>query len=81
MQHQHGSESASVVIVASFMDSFLHQASFVTGYWSYDRHRSVRWVIMVGLAIDQIAPSGLSNPHSDLLFRYLDGILENTAIL
>ncbi|MGS3393081.1 hypothetical protein ACB267_28390, partial [Citrobacter portucalensis] len=27
----------------------------------YDRHRSVRLVILVGLAIDQIAQSGLSS--------------------
>ena len=43
------------------MDSFLHQASFSTGYGCYDRHRSVRWVICIGLAIDQIAQSGLSS--------------------
>ncbi|MBQ0248749.1 hypothetical protein J7S57_10175, partial [Citrobacter freundii] len=29
--------------------------------WYYDRHRSVRLVILVGLAIDQIAQSGLSS--------------------
>ncbi|MDN7345002.1 hypothetical protein, partial [Klebsiella quasipneumoniae] len=40
---------------------FLHQASFATGYWCYDRHRSVRLVVLVGLAIDQIAQSGLSS--------------------
>ncbi|MGL9724782.1 hypothetical protein [Sodalis sp. (in: enterobacteria)] len=27
------------------MDRFLHQASFVVGYWCYDRHRSVRLMI------------------------------------
>ncbi|EFE05364.1 hypothetical protein CIT292_11285 [Citrobacter youngae ATCC 29220] len=43
------------------MDSSLHQASFVTGYWCYDRHRSVRLVICFDLAIDQIAQSGLSS--------------------
>ncbi|HGP7783077.1 TPA: hypothetical protein ACLU58_005370 [Klebsiella pneumoniae] len=43
------------------MNSFLHQASFATGYWCYDRHRSVRLVVLVGLAIDQIAQSGLSS--------------------
>ncbi|HAJ1306763.1 TPA: hypothetical protein HMG19_05965 [Escherichia coli] len=43
------------------MDGFLRQASFVTGNWCYDRHRSVRLVILVGLAIDQIAQSGLSS--------------------
>ncbi|WP_135653450.1 hypothetical protein, partial [Klebsiella pneumoniae] len=32
-----------------------------TGYWCYDRHRSVRLVVLVGLAIDQIAQSGLSS--------------------
>uniref|UniRef100_UPI003965A9AD hypothetical protein n=1 Tax=Klebsiella pneumoniae TaxID=573 RepID=UPI003965A9AD len=37
------------------------QASFATGYWCYDRHRSVRLVVLVGLAIDQIAQSGLSS--------------------
>ncbi|WP_420172959.1 hypothetical protein, partial [Leclercia adecarboxylata] len=31
------------------------------GYWCYDRHRSVRLVVLVGLAIDQIAQSGLSS--------------------
>ncbi|MGR6155527.1 hypothetical protein ACU4EZ_11990, partial [Klebsiella pneumoniae] len=30
-------------------------------YWCYDRHRSVRLVVLVGLAIDQIAQSGLSS--------------------
>ncbi|WP_210407801.1 hypothetical protein, partial [Klebsiella pneumoniae] len=29
--------------------------------WCYDRHRSVRLVVLVGLAIDQIAQSGLSS--------------------
>ncbi|QSD89579.1 hypothetical protein JMM80_11850 [Serratia marcescens] len=43
------------------MNSFLHQASFATGYWCYDRHRSVRLVVLVGLANDQIAQSGLSS--------------------
>lgn len=43
------------------MDCFLHQASFVTGNRCCDRHRSVRLVIMVGLAIDQVAQSGLSS--------------------
>ncbi|MEC5631596.1 hypothetical protein P9912_008265 [Serratia nevei] len=55
------------------MNSFLHQASFATGYWYYDRHRSVRLVILVGLAIDQIAQSGLSSLsviyYSAQLFR------------
>ncbi|WP_216079711.1 hypothetical protein, partial [Shigella sonnei] len=40
---------------------FLHQASFVTGNWCYDRHCSVRLVICFDLAIDQIAQSGLSS--------------------
>ncbi|OUZ57694.1 hypothetical protein CBL21_20850, partial [Shigella flexneri] len=44
-----------------FMDGFLHQASFVTGNWCYDRHCSVRLVICFDLAIDQIAQSGLSS--------------------
>ncbi|MDT9762987.1 hypothetical protein, partial [Klebsiella variicola] len=58
---------------ARFMNSFLHQASFATGYWYYDRHRSVRLVVLVGLAIDQIAQSGLSSLsviyYSAQLFR------------
>ncbi|WP_080904543.1 hypothetical protein [Klebsiella pneumoniae] len=57
------------------MNSFLHQASFATGYWCYDRHRSVRLVVLVGLAIDQIAQSGLSSLsviyYSAQLFRRL----------
>ncbi|EBG9799756.1 hypothetical protein FJ465_24750, partial [Salmonella enterica subsp. enterica serovar Kentucky] len=28
-----------------FVDRFLHQASFVTEYWCYDRYRSVRPVV------------------------------------
>jgi len=44
-----------------FMDCFLHQASFVTGNWCYDRHRSVRLVVCFFLAIVQIAQSGLSS--------------------
>ncbi|AWR82775.1 hypothetical protein BZL31_01085 [Escherichia coli] len=43
------------------MDGFLHQASFVTGNWCYDRHCSVRLVICFDLAIDQIAQSRLSS--------------------
>ncbi|MFH2431130.1 hypothetical protein ACTM8Y_17665, partial [Citrobacter freundii] len=43
-------------------------------YWYYDRHRSVRLVILVGLAIDQIAQSGLSSLsviyYSAQLFRW-----------
>ena len=50
-----------MIFITRFMNSFLHQASFATGYWYYDRHRSVRLVILVGLAIDQIAQSGLSS--------------------
>jgi len=42
------------------MNGFLHQASFVSGNRCYDWHRSVRLVICIGLAIDQIAQSGLS---------------------
>ncbi|MDU1427755.1 MAG: hypothetical protein E6921_23340, partial [Klebsiella michiganensis] len=61
MKHQHGRESAGMIFIARFMNSFLHQASFATGYWCYDRHRSVRLVVLVGLAIDQIAQSGLSS--------------------
>ncbi|WP_072109896.1 hypothetical protein, partial [Shigella sonnei] len=51
----------------------LHQASFVTGNWCYDRHCSVRLVICFDLAIDQIAQSGLSSLkviyYSAQLFR------------
>lgn len=61
VQHQHGGQSAGIIFITRFMDSFLHQASFVTGNWCYDRHRSVRLVVLVGLAIDQIAQSGLSS--------------------
>ena len=61
VQHQHGCESAGMIFITSFMDSFLHQASFAAGNWCYDRHRSVRLVVLVGLAIDQIAQSGLSS--------------------
>ncbi len=43
------------------MDSFLHQASFSSGNGCYDRHRSIRLVILIGLAIDRIAQSGLSS--------------------
>ena len=50
-----------MIFITRFMNSFLHQASFATGYWYYDRHRSARLVILVGLAIDQIAQSGLSS--------------------
>ncbi|MEB6347851.1 hypothetical protein MXM68_21910, partial [Klebsiella pneumoniae] len=43
-------------------------------YWCYDRHRSVRLVVLVGLAIDQIAQSGLSSLsviyYSAQLFSY-----------
>ena len=73
MKHQHGRESAGMIFITRFMNSFLHQASFATGYWYYDRHRSVRLVILVGLAIDQIAQSGLSSLsviyYSAQLFR------------
>ncbi|ONG19550.1 hypothetical protein BWP21_26065 [Escherichia coli] len=61
MQHQHGSQSAGIIFIVCFMDGFLHQASFVTGNWCYDRHCSVRLVICFDLAIDQIAQSGLSS--------------------
>lgn len=29
VQHQHGGQSAGIIFIACFMDSFLHQASFV----------------------------------------------------
>ncbi|OUZ63708.1 hypothetical protein CBL21_10600, partial [Shigella flexneri] len=61
VQHQHGSQSAGIIFIVCFMDGFLHQASFVTGNWCYDRHCSVRLVICFDLAIDQIAQSGLSS--------------------
>ncbi len=65
-----------MIFITRFMNSFLHQASFATGYWYYDRHRSVRLVILVGLAIDQIAQSGLSSLsviyYSAQLFSKLD---------
>jgi len=61
VQHQHGDQPAGMVFITCFVNSFLHQASFGTGYWCYDRHRSVRLVILVGLAIDQIAQYGLSS--------------------
>ncbi|VFS84923.1 Uncharacterised protein [Kluyvera cryocrescens] len=32
MKHQHGRESAGMIFIARFMNSFLHQASFATGY-------------------------------------------------
>ncbi|MER1396627.1 ATP-binding cassette domain-containing protein, partial [Klebsiella pneumoniae] len=45
-------------------------------YWCYDRHRSVRLVVLVGLAIDQIAQSGLSSLsviyYSAQLFSLID---------
>ena len=59
MQHQHDGEPPGAVFVLCFMDSFLHQASFGSGDWCDDRHRSARLVIF--LAIDQIAQSGLSS--------------------
>ncbi|KLX19837.1 hypothetical protein SK68_00911 [Serratia marcescens] len=66
-----------MIFITRFMNSFLHQASFATGYWYYDRHRSVRLVILVGLAIDQIAQSGLSSLsviyYSAQLFRIRSG--------
>ncbi len=67
-----------MIFITRFMNSFLHQASFATGYWYYDRHRSVRLVILVGLAIDQIAQSGLSSLsviyYSAQLFSRSSGI-------
>ena len=38
MQHQHGGEPPGVVFVLCFMDPFLHEASFSSGYWCYARH-------------------------------------------
>jgi hypothetical protein len=31
MKHQHGRESAGMIFITRFMNSFLHQASFATG--------------------------------------------------
>lgn len=30
VQHQHGGQSAGIIFITRFMDSFLHQASFVS---------------------------------------------------
>ncbi|AYA05535.1 hypothetical protein DVQ29_12625 [Yersinia enterocolitica] len=60
MNHQYSREPAGMIFIVRFMNSFLHQASFVMRYWCYDRHRLVRLVILVALAIDQIAKSRLS---------------------
>ncbi|AJC65343.1 hypothetical protein W909_04310 [Dickeya zeae EC1] len=84
MQHQHGGEPPGIVFIVRFMDCFLHQASFVTGNWCYDRHRSVRLVICFDLAIDQIAQSGLSSLkviyYSAQLFSLLlEGLSEEKA--
>ncbi|AUV53124.1 hypothetical protein B1209_10205 [Raoultella planticola] len=66
------------------MNSFLHQASFATGYWCYDRHRSVRLVVLVGLANDQIAQSGLSSLsviyYSAQLFRLLMSLVKKSVL-
>ncbi|MBY8799143.1 hypothetical protein, partial [Escherichia coli] len=52
--------------------------------WYYDRHRSVRLVILVGLAIDQIAQSGLSSLsviyYSAQLFRLADPAQQNAML-
>ena len=73
MQHQYGHQSAGIIFIVRFLDCFLHQASFVTGNWCYDRHRSVRLVICFDLVIDQIKQSGLSSLkviyYSAQLFR------------
>ncbi|EOS96762.1 hypothetical protein ETR_01061, partial [Erwinia tracheiphila PSU-1] len=73
VQHQHGDQSAGIIFIAGFMDGFLHQASFTAGQWCDDLHRSVRLVICFGLAIAQIAQSGLSSfkviDYPALLFR------------
>ncbi|BEH98630.1 hypothetical protein KH201010_13790 [Edwardsiella ictaluri] len=61
MQHQYGGQPAGMIFVTRFMDSFLHQAPASSGNGRYDRHRSVRLVILIGLAIDQIAQSGLNS--------------------
>ncbi|RLM28527.1 hypothetical protein BHG07_17200, partial [Brenneria salicis ATCC 15712 = DSM 30166] len=60
-QHQHGDKASGVVFIRSFLDNFLHLASFISGYECYDRHNSVRLVICFDLAIDQIAQTGLSS--------------------
>lgn len=83
MQHQHGGQSAGMIFIVRFMDSFLHDASFAAGYWCCDRHRSVRLEIMVGLAIDQIAQSGLSSLqvtyYSEQLFSF--DLMQTGALL
>ena len=43
------------------MDGFLHQASFVTGNWCYDRQLLSPVGDLFDLAIDRIAQSGLSS--------------------
>lgn len=85
VQHQHGSQFAGIIFIVCFMDGFLHQASFVTGNWCYDRHCSVRLVICFDLAIDQIAQSGLSSLkviyYSAQLFRFASDETHNGAYL
>ncbi|OBU09215.1 hypothetical protein AYY16_03170 [Morganella psychrotolerans] len=61
MQNQHCGQPAGVVLVRGSLNHFLHQPSLITEYWCYYCHRSVRLVILVGLAIDQIAQSGRSS--------------------
>ncbi|WP_206862777.1 beta family protein, partial [Enterobacter chengduensis] len=49
-------------------------------YWCYDRHRSVRLVVLVGLAIDQIAQSGLSSLSVIYYSAHLFSLAANAKI-
>ncbi|EAA7634283.1 hypothetical protein BHG93_16740 [Salmonella enterica] len=60
------------------MDCFLHQSSFSTEYWCYDRHRSVRLVICFDFTIDQIVQSGLSSLK---VICYLDHLFSSGTVL
>lgn len=67
-----------MVLVARVVDSFLHQASFITGYWCYDWHRSARLVVCFFLAIDQIAQSELSSLK---VIYYFEQLFNSTEVL
>ncbi|ACR70128.1 hypothetical protein NT01EI_2974 [Edwardsiella ictaluri 93-146] len=45
MQHQHGGKPPGVVFILCFMDRFLREVSFSSGYWCDDRHCSV-WLVI-----------------------------------
>ena len=56
-----------------FYDSFLHQASFGSGDWCYDRHRSVRLVIFsFGRLIRAHNPGWVPSKWSTIPRSYLD---------